>query len=396
MPIVKLKFEGGVTPKATSFLTPQKFDMGYEADYDADPSDAAHAKTLQQEFQSAMADAVKKQATELNNWLVQKNALIAELVKGVEALKGKFPEDVGQANAFGQRAAELARAAKQIEDLQADYQQIVSDWAENCRLQQSQVAMLIAVKKARVKTFAAKNFRVKAGLAIKAVLVVAVIALSITAIVLSAGSMAPVVLGLAAAGLALSGISSLGGLAKTIKTNVDTEKKLLANIQQDVEVIRTAMSGVQDKSSKLAKHATELQNLIKLKQDQLAAIENDAKKYLVEANKYKSELARLNALAATALLDQKKLKAKQKASDDINAKLKALVGQFSAIRSDVNKSKELLKGLSDLGVDLAKVTNQAPNTVLGNVKDRFTSIDGWLDVAGTVGGLTGGAAYVIV
>jgi hypothetical protein len=127
MPIIKLEFKGTVTPKATSFLTPQKFDVGYEADYDADPSDAAHAKTLQKEFQSAMADAVKKQATELNNWLVQKNALIAELVKGVEALKGKFPEDVGQANAFGQRAAELARVAKQIEDEHAPGDENVHD-----------------------------------------------------------------------------------------------------------------------------------------------------------------------------------------------------------------------------------------------------------------------------
>jgi hypothetical protein len=155
------------------------------------------------------------------------------------------------------------------------------------------------------------------------------------------------------------------------------------------------MSGAQEKGSKLAKHATELQNLIKIKEDQLGAIENEAKKYLVEANRYKSELAKLNALGAAELLDQKKLKAKQKASEDINAKLKTLVGQFSAIRSDVNKSKELLKGLSALGVDLAKVSGQAPNTVLSNLKERFTSVDGWLDVAGTVGGLTGGAAYVI-
>lgn len=395
MPTVKLSYKGSVTPKSTSFLTPQKFDMGFEADYDADESDAAILKTLQKEFQSAMEDNVKKQVAHLDKWLTEKNALIADLVKGAEALKGSFPDDPGKASAFTAKASTLAKSATQIKALEEDYRKIVSDWADNCREQQAQVAIVTAIKKARVKTFQQKNFRVKAGLAIKAIIVVAVIALSVAAIVMSCGSMAPVVVGLAAAGIALSGVSSLGAIGKNIATNIDTEKKLLNNIKTDIEGVRAAMTGVSEKGSKIAKHVTELQNVIKIKEDQIRAIENDSRKYLVDANKFKGELAKLKALGASEVLDAKKLATKQKGSDEINAKLTKLATQVGTLKADILKSKELLKQLQDLGVDIAKVSGQAPNSVLGNLKDRFTSVDGWLDAAGTAGSLVGGAAYVI-
>lgn len=396
MKTLLLHYEGSVTPKATSFLKSEPIDMSFSATYEVEESDAAHAKTIQKEFQSAMASAIKSQAKFLDKWLEEKDALISDMVKRYNKLKGGFPSNPSDGAKFVQETAEMAEIAKKLDEYPNDFREIVSNWAEGCREQQGLIAMQTALKSARVKTFSEKNFRVKAGLVVKAVLVIAVIALSIAAIVLSAGAMTPVVLGLAATGLALSGISSLGGLAKTIATNVNTEKKLLSNLKGDVEDIQQAMTGMRDKGTKLTKHVTELQNLIKIKEDQLQQIEADAKKYIVQARSYEVELGKLTVLVANGMLDEKAFKAKQKASKEVSAKLAELTTTFAKTRHDLAKSKLLLNNLTALGVDLDKVSGHAPNSVLSNIKDKATSVDGWLEMTGTVGGLVGASAYVIV
>lgn len=385
-------FTGSATPAATTFLSSKPLDMSFSTTYELEASDAAHVKTIQKEFQSYLEKSLKGQLGRLNTWLGEKDAIIAGMVKRAKDLEKGFPSDPKQAAAYTAGIKVALAEVKQIDEFSGDYQQIVSDWAENWRGQQALNAIQVALKSARVKTFNQKGFRVKAGLVVKAVLVIAAVALGIAAIVLSAGAAAPLVVGLAAAGLALSGITSLGAVAKSIAENANTEKKLLANVQKDVEAIQAAFGGALTKGSSLRKHVTELANLIKIREDQIQALLNDVKKYKVEAVSYAKNVA---ALSKVGHLDASKLKAKEKACNEMSAKLDQATAKIAELQGDNAKARELLKGLTDFGVSLDKLSGEGPNSLLGNLKNRFKGIDGWLDLGNQLGGLVGGAGGLV-
>ena len=391
MKTVTFSYSGSVTPKATTYLKSQPMDMSYDSTADVGESDASHAKTIQAEFQSAMDKAIKAQLAFLNKWLEEKDALIANMVKRSDELKGAFPLTQQDAASYDKKVKELTAIAKELDQLPKEFQGIVNDWAANCRQQQGLIAMQKAVQKARVTTFENKSFRVKTGMAVKALLLVAGIALSIAAIVLTAGATAPIFVGLAATGIALSGIGGLGGIAKNIVENANTEKKLLSNVTKDVEAITNAFGGVKDKGASLKKHVTELSNLVKIREDRVRSLENDIKKYKVEAASYSKNVAALNA---APLVNTSKVKSNQKACDELVVKLNEANAKITALKADNQKAADLLKGLTDLGVELDKVSGQGPNTLLGNLKQRYTSVDGWLDLSNSLGSLSSGISSV--
>lgn len=393
MKTIDFKYVGSVTPKATSFLTSPAIDMGFTASYDVQESDFAQAGTVQKEFKSAMDSAIKGQLSHLNKWLAEKDALIAGMVAKHKELKGSFPTNPAQAAAYKKSVDEMAVIARQIEDFPKDYAKIVADWAKNCEQQQGLIAMQTAVKAARIKTFEAKGFRVKLGIAIKITLAVAATALAIAAIVLTAGATAPLFVGLAAAGIALSGIGSIGTIAKVIVDSGNTEKKILASATKDVEAIQQAFGGVKDKSSSLKKHVTELSNLILVRDGKLSELDTDVRKFSAQAAGYDRIVKALESeLAKGALVDTTKIAAKKKASAEVNAKLKDAEATIAAIKADNKKARDLLNELSALGVELDKVSGQGSNTLLGNIKARYSGVDGWLDLSNTVGGLAGSAS----
>ena len=393
MKTIDFKYVGSVTPKATSFLTSPAIDMGFTASYDVQESDFAQAGTVQKEFKSAMDSEIKGQLSHLNKWLAEKDALIAAMVAKHKELKGSFPTNPAQAAAYKKSVDEMAVIARQIEDFPKDYAKIVADWAKNCEQQQGLIAMQTAVKAARIKTFEAKGFRVKLGIAIKITLAVAATALAIAAIVLTAGATAPLFVGLAAAGIALSGIGSIGTIAKVIVDSGNTEKKILASATKDVEAIQQAFGGVKDKSSSLKKHVTELSNLILVRDGKLSELDTDVRKFSAQAAGYDRIVKALESeLAKGALVDTTKIAAKKKASAEVNAKLKDAEGRIAAIKADNKKARDLLNELSALGVELDKVSGQGSNTLLGNIKARYSGVDGWLDLSNTVGGLAGSAS----
>ena len=65
------------------------------------------------------------------------------------------------------------------------------------------------------------------------------------------------------------------------------------------------------------------------------------------------------------------------------------------LAADIKTFEAVLEELKDLGVSLEKVSGQSANTVLGNLKERFSSIDGWTDLGNQVGGLTSGISGVV-
>jgi hypothetical protein len=386
----ELTFKGSVTPKATKFLKSEPIEMDYTGTLDLDGTDAANLKTLQKEFQSTMEDRIKGQLDHLNKWLTEKDALVADMVKRYDDMKkGGFPATPQEATQRAKTIEDLKQAALKIDSLKADYQSIVAQWAENCREQQGLIALKLAVKSARIKTFDDKAFRVRAGQVVKGVLIVLAIAASVAAIVVSAGSTAPLFIGLAAAGATLSGISSIAQFGKVISENANMEKRTLASVQKDLESLQDVFSGMKDKKSSLAKHVTALQNLIKVREDNIAKLENEILPHKAAAKSFEADIVKIKG---DPTVDQSEVGKKTKAIIDTNSKIAELENKMKAMGADNAKAQELLKGLEALNIDIDKVSTQTPNTLLGNLKERFSKLDGWTDLGNSVGGLVNSAS----
>jgi myosin heavy subunit len=286
---------------------------------------------------------------------------------------------------------EMETLAKQVQTLTDDFTKIVQDWAVNAREQQGRVCMVTAVQKARVKTFDDKTFRVRAGQAIKVILVVAAIAVSIAAIVMSAGTTAPLFVGLAGAGAALAGISSLGGLGKMLAENATIEKKLMANVAKDVDTVKNALKPLDLSKSNIAKHITELRNLMKIREDNIRQYKNEVMKHKASAKGYTEALAQLKSKQAA---DPGELAKRQKSIDSVNSELKSVEAKIQKLEQDNAAGQKMLDELTALNVDLDKISGRAANSLAGNLKDRYTSLDGYIELGNTVGSLVNSASGI--
>jgi chromosome segregation ATPase len=386
-----VEYEGSVTPTGTTFLKSQPLVMNFKTQIKLDETDAANLANVQKAFQSEMGTRLKAQLSHLNQWLTEKNKIVSDLVKKYEALKkaNPFPSTPQEAKAYEQAMKEMETLAKQTQTLTDDYTKIVQDWAVNAREQQGRVCMVTAVKNARVKTFDEKSFRVRAGQVIKVVLVVAAIAIAIAAIVLSAGSTAPLFIGLAAAGAALSGISSIAGLGKMFKDNATIEKKLMANLAKDVETVQNALKPLDVSKSNIAKHVTELRNLMKIRQDNISKYKNEVMKHKASVKGYMDGLSQLKSKQG---VEASEIAKRQKSIDAVNADLKASEEKIAKLEQENAAGQKLLTELDKLGVDLEAISGRAANSIAGNLKERFTKLDGWTDLGNTVGGLVNSAS----
>ena len=382
-----ITFKGSVTPVATKFLKSDPLVMDFAGTIDLDPTDAAQLANVQKAFQSEMESRLKAQLSHLNQWLAEKDKTIDSMVKRFEVLKKDgFPGTQQAAAARAQTIKELGTLGVQISVFPDEYKKIVQDWAENAREQQALVSMKVAVQKARLKTFNDKTWRVRAGQVIKAVLVIAAIALSIAAIVMSAGATAPLFIGLAAAGASIAGISSLAGLGKMLKDNATIEKKLMANVAKDVETVRNALKPLDNCKSSIAKHVTELRNLMKIREDTIRKYNTEIQKQTVAAKSYTDALDKLKGDPSVAAAELAK---RQKTIDALNGELKSTSDAIKKLESENAAGQKMLDELEALKVDLDKISGQSANSLVGNLKARFTSLDGWIDLGNTAGGLIG-------
>jgi chromosome segregation ATPase len=387
-----MTYKGSVTPKATKYLKSEALSMDFQSSIELDSTDASNLKTIQKEFQSEMEDRIKGQLDHLNKWLAEKDQTIADMVKRYEEVKkAGFPDTPQAASQRNKTMKELNAIANSIRQLGSEYTGIVKDWAENCREQQGRIAMQVAVKSARVKTFDNKTFRVRAGQVVKGVLIVLAIAASVAAIIVSAGATAPLFIGLAAAGATIAGVSNLSQMGKIIVENANMEKRVLGNVQKDVEAIQAAFGGVKDKNSSLAKHVTELRNLMKVRQDSILKLENDMMPQKAASKSYATDIAKLSG---DPTVEPSEIAKKQKAATAVSAKLEEMEGKIKSLKADNAKAQEMLKGLTDLNLDLDKFSGQSANTMLGNLKERFSKLEGWTDLGNTVGGLVNSASGI--
>ena len=390
-----LKYAGSVTPKKTKFLTSPAIKMDFDGELDLDETDAAKFAAIQKEFQKEMGNQLNSQLKHLDTWLSEKDQLIDKMIKQHEAIKKfGFPTTTSDAKALAAKNDALVKIAKETQVLKNDYIKIVNDWAENARKQQGLICLTTALKKARAQTLSNKTWRVRAGIAIKVVLVVAAIALSIAAIVLTAGATAPIFIGLASAGLALTGISSIADIGLKIKNNANTEKKILANVQSDVKKIEAALKPVDSVKTSLAKHVTELRNVMKVRVDSIRQVKTNVQEKKAQIGGYDAQLTKLTAELAKQTPADKKMLAevasRQKKVADLKKQVTSLEKQIAKMDQDNTAAQALLKQLEDMNIQLEKISGQSASTVAGNLKERFSSAEGWIELGNDVGGLASG------
>lgn len=376
----EIEYKGKVKPKKTSFLSPSPIDMTFSGTIELDENDASKLPAIRKAFQKIMGKALSNQLAGLNQWLKEKDKYIAGMLKQHEVMKkSRIPSTSSEIDKYKKQARILNDFAQNMGTLDSEFREMVKNWATGARDQQAEICMMLAKKDARVKAYKEKSWRVKAGLVVKVVLVVAAIAVGVAAIVLSLGTATPAIVALASAGLAVSGIASIVEVGVEISKNANTEKKILANVQSDMKQIADALKPMESGKSSLKKHVTELENVIRVRQDSSKKLEHELKKKGVELQSYRK------CLAALPESKDKELKKKEvKKIEKHVAKTQAKLNQLS---SDIVASKSVLNELKDLGISLEKVSGQSANTVLGNLKERFSKIDGWVGLGKEVGGM---------
>lgn len=392
-----LTYEDSVTPKPTKLLKSEALKLEFTSTLELDETDGAKIKDIRKEFQKLMKSRIKKQLGHLDKWLSDKDKLIQVMMKEHEKIKKfGFPSTASEAKALAAKNKALEKIAEETNNLTKDYVTIVNDWARNASAQQGSNCAMMAVKNVRKKTLNAKSWRVKAGIAIKAVLVVAAIALTVAAIVLSAGTVLPVFTALAAIGVALTGVAGIADIGKKIKESANTEKKILANVEKDVKVVEAALKPLASTKSNLAKHVTELVNVMKVRADSTKQIKSKVLEKNAQINGYQAQLDKLDAELKKQTPPDKKMLAesasRRKKINALNKQVSSLKTQMTRADQDNKDAVQLLQKLRDMNVQLDKISGQSANTVAGNLKERFKKVDGWIELSNDLGGLAGGVS----
>lgn len=392
-----LTYADSVTPKPTKFLKSEALKLEFTGTLELDETDGSKFKAIHKEFQKLMKSRIKKQLGHLEKWLSDKDKLIQVMMKEHEKVKKfGFPSTASEAKAIAAKNKALEKIAEETNNLKKDYVKIVNDWAQNASAQQGSNCAMVAVKNVRKKTLNAKSFRVGAGIAVKAVLVVAAIALSVAAIVLTAGAAAPIFVALAATGAALSGIAGIADVGKRIKDSANTEKKILTNVQKDVKVVEAALKPLDTTRSNLAKHVTELLNVMKLRTDSMKQIKSKVQEKNAQIKGYQAQLDKLDVELKKQTPPDKKILAesasRRKKITALDKQVTSLKAQMVKADQDNKEAVQLLQKLRDMNVQLDKISGQSASTVAGNLKERFKKLDGWTDLGNDLGGLASGVS----
>jgi len=381
---VMVSYEGTVKPKKTTFLESEPIKMDFLATIELADSDIANAKNVQKEFQSAMKSQLDTQVNALNTWLAEKDKMIAGMMKDYDAfLKAGLPVSESDANKRSDQLRDLKMDEK-VEALKAEWQSMVTDWAENARKQQGRVAVTIAVKAARVKTFSDKTWRVRSAQAIKIGLVVSAIVLGAAAIILTAGTATPLVLGIAIASGAVSGLASIGDLGLSLSKNWNIEKKLMANLTADVEKVREAMDAASQAKGNLAKHVTEMKNLINIRTGHIKELEGAIQKAEAPAQRMLTDLI---GLAKDKSLDPSNLAKRRVEAIKMVDGIKETRARIAKLEEDNAQSLTVLADLERMVGDLSGLSTRTANTLGDNLKKKFGSLEGVMDVGKQVMGL---------
>jgi hypothetical protein len=139
-------YSGSVTPKAKKYVQSQELSMDFSGTIDLDDNDGAKLKTIQKEFDKLMKKAIENQLGFLNQWISERDKVIDDMVSKFDKMKASFPDTPQSAQEHVNRIKELAVLGLKIEQYPKEYEQIVKNWAENCKEQQGLIAVTGQIK----------------------------------------------------------------------------------------------------------------------------------------------------------------------------------------------------------------------------------------------------------
>ena len=390
------EYSTSVTPKKTKHLSSAPLSIKFKYTFEMEKSDSANEKKIKDEFGKEMKKRIEGQLSHLNTWLSEKSQLVADANAAYEKAQKALSSHTfakSEAEKMRQNVLDVARMGKEIDELVSEYQQIASDWAENCAQQQGLIALQLATKKARVATYNAKKTRIRLGAVLKATLIVVGVAAGIAALVLSAGTLAPLALGLGIAGVALTGISGGAAGYKIYKGAKDAEVKLMKNVQSDIKELESVLKSANTSKGKMGSHLTELRNLMRMREDAIKKIGMDIRKNAVTTESYLKANAALES-AAPRDMDTSAIKKNKAKAEKLEKDLQKLISDLEKFSKSLDEAKKLEASLDDLCVKLDDVAGIAPNTVTGNVGAFLRTSDGWIQIIGGLGMVAGGASAI--
>ncbi|MEX0318608.1 MAG: hypothetical protein AB3N21_11690 [Ruegeria sp.] len=387
----KFKFEKKFNIKSTADLTPT-LDAKINFTIPLDGSEVSLAKKIETNFKKEFEKLVKAQISHLETWLKEKQKNIDDakaLDKNIR--KMGMPKDDAGCKKLASELDKLAKLSFSADSLQKDFQKLIDGWADNVMEQQGYVALAAAKKQAGSKLLKDKKARMTLGKVVKGILLVSAIAVGVAALVLSAGTAAPLVLGLGIATAALSGGAGIVGFAKNVIRDKDLEKKILKNVEGELKNIKAAMAPFE--KSSIGKHVSELDVVIKQRSSEIQKLSMEMKKTRTQIDSEIKALRKIHTEKSISEMLGDKVIKKQidncfKLKDEAEAIAKDLEKAFSIM----NSGKSLIAELKAFNVKIEEFGKfYKSNSIGSNLKTYFSSVDGYTDLAKSLGAFRPGA-----
>lgn len=385
------KFEKKFKVKGTADLTPS-LDVKLDCEFPLEGIEVSLAKKIEKNFAKEYEKLIKGQLVHFEKWLKEKQKNIDD-AKALEKtiVKMGVPEDEAGCKNLAAELDKLSKMKSAIEGLEKDFDTLSGNWAKNVVDQQAEIAIMKARKQAGAKLLKDKKRRLVLGKVVKGILLVSAIAIGIAATVLTAGTAAPLVLGLSIAAASISGATGIYSFAQTVKRDNDIEKKTLKTVQAEVDALATAMKPIE--ASSLAKHVLELENMIKLRKSELAELKMELKKIIVALDGQVKAIHTLQSGSA-GLLNAKDLNKQQKKYTSMRKGATEIATKIEKANSIVSQGEKLINTLKEFGVKMDEFAKfYKSNSIGGNLKRYFTSVDAFKDLAGSLGSFKTGAGF---
>ena len=385
------KFEKKFKIKSTADLTPQ-LDVKLDCEFPLEGIQISMAKKIESNFNSQFEKLVKGQMAHFETWLKQKQKNIDD-AKAIEKKVKKMgvPKNEAGCKKLAAELVKLANLKSGIQSLAKDFETVADYWGKNIVDQQAEIAIMMAKKKAGAKLIKDKKTRLVAGKVIRGVLLVSAIGVGVAALVLSAGTAAPAVLALGIATASLSGGAGLVGFARTVVRDNDIEKKALKNVEAEFKKISNAMAPLTN--SKIGKHVLELDNIVTQRKSELKNLDMEMKKTKVL---YKSQTSALRLMSGersiNELLGDKAVRKVLDACIKLDKEMEELTKKINTANNIVVQGTDLIKKLKEFDVKIEEFGKfYKSSSIGGNLKTYFTSVDGYIDLAKTLGAFRPGA-----
>jgi peptidoglycan hydrolase CwlO-like protein len=211
--------------------------------------------------------------------------------------------------------------------------------------------------------------------------------------VVTAGATAPLLIGLASAGLVVATGGNMMNLGKWLNDKGSNETRTYKELQKSLQSIQGMVEGLPGQCEGMAKHVTELQTLVKERATRITELKQELAKKKAEAFGYIKQVDEIISKAGDGAV--KGTAAKKKAqADKVMQECEKLSGQIAQLEKHNTDSQQLLRDLADYSFEISKLSGHSGSTLIGNLKNKLTSLDGLGDIMSSTGSIVNSASGI--